>query len=265
MTRRVLIWLGLALPLSAQIVSQEKGRQLIQQCLNAVGGETFLKMRDRVLRGRGYQFYHEKLRGLAVMTVYTRYDFPPSPPIPGWIGIRERRDIGKDADYSFLFADGKGYEITFRGARPFPADYMLRYLEALRRDIFYILKYRLQEPGMIFESVGTEIIDNQPADAARITDGDNRSVTVYFLKSNRLPIRQEYIRRDPKTREVFRETTDYSKYRIIAGVQLPYNTLAIRDGEKIFEMFAETVEINKGIDDSVFTLKRGTKILPVEK
>jgi hypothetical protein len=261
----LLATLLLALPSAAQVVSQEKGGQLIRQCLEALGGQTFLKMRDKVQRGRAYQFYRDRLRGLAVVTIYTRYDFKPSSPEPDWIGVRERREFGKDGDYAALFADGKGFEITFRGARPFPADYMQRYHDSLRRDIFYLLKYRFEEPGMIFESLGTEVIDNQPADAVRITDADNRSVTVYLLKSNHLPLRQEYTRRDPKTREVFREISHYSKYRTVAGVRLPWNTLLVRDDEKIFESFGETVEINTGIEESVFALKKGTKVLPEEK
>ncbi len=244
---------------------QEAGQRLIKQCLEAVGGQSFLKMRDRVQHGRAYQFYQEQLRGLAVVTIYTKYDIKPSSPPPGWIGVRERRDFGKNADYGSLFLEDKGYDVTYRGARPYPEAYMQQYYERLRRDIFYILKYRLDEPGMIFESLGTEIIDNQPTDTVRITDGDNRTVTVYLLKSNHLPVRQEYLRRDPKTRETFHEVGNYSKYRNVNGVELPGNTQLVRDEEKIFEMFGDSIVINKGLEESVFGIKKGLKILPPEK
>lgn len=261
---RILVLALLAGALRAE-TSLEAGHRLIRQCFEAVGGQAYVKMRDKVQYGRAYQFYAEELKGLARVTIYTKYDAKPSSPGPGWLGVRERRDFGKNADYSFLFVDGKGYEITFRGARPFGEDYMNQYRERLRRDVFYILKYRLDEPGMVFESLGTEIIDNQPTDSVRVTDGDNRSVTAYLLKSSHLPVRQEFIRRNPKTREVFREVGNYSKYRSVSGVQLPWNTQLVRDDEKIFEMFGETVEINKDIEDSVFALKKGIKVLPVDK
>ena len=249
-----------ALP-GAETAAQRRGRELLDQCLAALGGEAFLKMRDRVQTGRAYQFYQEQLRGLAVVTYSLRYDFPASAPEPGWIGIRELREFGKNRDWSALFFDGKGYEITFRGARPYPEDYMQQYRERVRRDIFYILKYRREEPGMIFESLGTEVVDLQPTDAVRITDGENKTLTVYLLKSTHLPMRQEYVRRDPKTREVFRERGHYSKYRTTSGVTLPWATLLERDGEKIFEMFVETMEIDKGLEDTLFELKKGMKML----
>ena len=250
---------------AADTPAQQKGKELLRQCLDALGGEAFLKMRDRVQTGRAYQFYQEQLRGLAVVTYSMRYDFAPSSPEPDWIGIRERRDFGKNKDWSSVFFDGKGYEVTYRGAQPYPESYMQQYRERIGRDIFYILKYRLAEPGVIVESMGSEIVDLQPTDAVRVTDPGNKTVTVYLLKSTHLPMRQEYLRRDPKTREVFRERGHYSKYRTTDGVTIPWNVLLERDGEKIFEMFVETMEVNKGLEDSVFELKKGIKVFPQEK
>ena len=265
MRRAAAVAILAALPLAAQAPDPKKGRDLMRQCLAALGGEAFLKMRDRVQTGRAYQFYQEQLRGLSVVTYSLRYDFPPSAPEPGWIGIREKREFGKDRDYGALFADGKGWEITFRGARPFPESYMQQYRERVRRDIFYILKFRMNEPGMIFESMGSQVLDLHPTDVVRITDADNQLLLVYLLQSSHLPMRQEYVRRDPKTRDTIHERGHYSKYRAISGVTLPWATLLERDGEKIFEMFVETMEINKGLEESVFALKKGIKILPGEK
>jgi hypothetical protein len=227
--------------------SQEKGRQLVRRCLDAVGGQKFLDMRDKVAHGRAYQFYESRLSGLAVVTIYTKYDRKPSSPEPGWIGVRERRDYGKNADYSFLFTGGKIWDITYRGARPFPETQVREYQERLRRDIFYILKYRVDEPGMIFEW------------------GGNVSLTVYLNKFTHLPMREEYLRRDPRTREVSREVSNYSRYRNISGVQIACNTQVWRDDEKLAESFIEDLEINKNLDESLFTLKKGLKILPPDK
>lgn len=253
-----------AVPLGAETL-QEKGQQLIRQCLDAVGGQRFLGMRDKVARGRAYQFYDSRLSGLAIVTIYTRYDPKPSSPEPGWIGIRERRDYGKNADYSFLFADGKIFDITFRGARPLPEARLREYQDRLRRDIFYILKYRTDEPGMIYESAGSELVENQETEKVRITDSNNAAVTIYLHKFSHLPVRLEYMNRDPKTREVSHEVTSYSRYRSASGVQLPANTQAWRDEEKIAESFLEEIEINKNLNDSLFTLKKGVKVLDLDK
>ena len=69
--------------------------------------------------------------------------------------MRERQTFGKDEDYYVLFTDNNGYMVTFRGARPMPTERYTRWIETTRRNIFYILRNRLKEPGMIFESQGS--------------------------------------------------------------------------------------------------------------
>lgn len=251
----------LASSLAAQ-TSQEAGKRLIQQCLKALGGQAFLNMQNKVQHGRAYQFYEGRLSGLTVMTMYTEYEPKPASPPPGWLGVRDRRDIGKKKGYFVLFAGGQGYEVTYRGARPFPEDYMRQYRDRLRRDMFYILRYRLDEPGIIFESLGTDIIENQPADTLRVTDSENRTVTVYLQQLTHLPVREKYERRDPTTRDVTEEVTNWSKYRAVSGVQLPHYTQLVRNGEKIFEMFGDDLEINKKLPESLFELQKGVKVLP---
>jgi hypothetical protein len=72
-----------------------------------------------------------------------------------------------------------------------------------------------------------------------------------------------FYRRDPKTRQRFEEVTAFSKYRDVGGgVQWPLTIQRERDGEKIFEIFSETVAINQDLDESVFSLPVNMKVLP---
>jgi hypothetical protein len=48
-------------------------------------------------------------------------------------------------------------------------------------------------------------------------------------------------------------------------VQWPFDIRRDRNGEKIFEMFSESVEINKDLKDSLFTLPPNVKMLPKAK
>ena len=45
----------------------------------------------------------------------------------------------------------------------------------------------------------------------------------------------------------------------------PFAVRRERNGEKIFETYAETVKINQDLKDSMFDLPQGLKILPKEK
>jgi hypothetical protein len=242
---------------------QERGKRAIDETLAALGGERFLAVQDRAETGRAYSFYRERLSGLSLATIYTRYVQRPEPPVPGTVWVRERQSFGKnERSGAVLFADGKGYQITFRGARPVSQETEDRYQDSTLHNVFYILRQRLGEPGLAFDYRGTDRIDNRPVEIVDISDADNRTVTVYLDHFTKLPIRQLYVRRDPKTRDRIEEVTLFSKYRDVGGgVQWPLDIQRLRNDEKIFEMYSETVEINKGVSQSLFVLPPGIGIL----
>jgi len=257
----VLLLAAAALPAQTR---QETGRQLLEKALEALGGQHFLNLGNVTQAGRAYSFYNRQLRGRAKMTIYTRYEPPKENAGPDWLPVSRREVYTEKGDYYALFQNGKGWEVTFRGARPFPRERIERYRKGVRRDIFFILRYRLNEPGMYFYHKGVEIIDNVPADAVQITDQDGDSVTVYLRQFDHLPVRQVYSQRDPRTRIPSEETSAFSKYRETGPVTLPWHTLLERDGDKIFEMFAHTVEINQNLDPGLFRLPQKLEILPVK-
>ena len=94
--------------------AQQRGRRVVDEALKAVGGPAYLAMEDRVESGRAYSFYREKLEGLSIAKIYTRYVTAA----PGQLGVRERQNFGKDEYAGVLFNEQGGWEVTFRGARP---------------------------------------------------------------------------------------------------------------------------------------------------
>ena len=260
--KSVLVLLLLAVAARGE-TAQERGKRMIGEAVEALGGSKFLEVDNVVASGRAYSFYHEELSGLSVATVYTRYLRPSVPPVPGEILVDERDSFGKEErSGATVFIGGKGYEITFRGARPVAEETNIRYRDSVTHNIFYILRERLHEPGMVFEDRGSDIVDNVPVKVVDITDSDNRTVTVYLHHLTHLPMRQVYYRRDPKTNERNEEITIWAKYRDVGGgVMWPYDTQRLRNGDRILQIYADTVEVNKALSGSLFALPPGAKIL----
>jgi len=242
--------------------SQERGKHIIDEAVTALGGERFLQMQDRIESGRAYSFYREELNGLSIAKIYTRYLIRPEPPVPNFLGIRERQAFGKKENSAVILAEDKGYEITFRGARPLPDANIERFRESALRNVLYILRQRLGEPGLIMESRGSDVVENQSVDIVDITDAENRTVTVYFSQVTHLPLRQVTYRRDPETKEKNEEVTRFSKYRDVGdGVMWPFDVQRERNGEKIYQMYSDSVVINQDLKDNLFTLPANMKIL----
>jgi len=241
---------------------QQKGKRIVDEALAALGGQAFLTMQNRVESGRIYGFYHGKLNGMSLDTLYTTYLQRPIDATPSFIGERRRDARGKKQDDVILYTDGTGYEITFRGARPLADAILEQYKIGTLHNIFYILRERLDGPGMIFESRGSDFFNNRPVEIVDITDADNNVVTVYFDQVTKLPARQNYDRRDPINNDKLEEVSIFDKYRDVGGgVMWPFNVRQERNGDKIFERFSESVEINKDLAGSMFVLPTNLKIL----
>ena len=240
--------------------SQERGKRVVNECLAALGGDRFLNMQNRSEEGRAYSFYRDELNGLSIATIYTRYERGATD-TGHKLAVRERENFGKKQDNGVLFAEDNAWEITFRGARMLKEDRIARYKETTLRDIFYILRERLHEPGLVFEARGADVLQNSPVEIVDITDADNRTTTVYFHQITKLPVRQVFLRRDPATKLNDEEVTLYSKYRDVSGVQWPFAIERSRNGEKVFQIFSETVRINESIPDKMFEVPAGAKVM----
>jgi len=246
--------------------AHERGKKAIQEVLQALGGDAFLKMEDRVESGRAYSFFREQLAGLSVAKFYTRYLTRPEPPTAGGIYVRERQSFGKDETSAVLFTEDAAWEITFRGARPIEDLRYANYKDSTRRNIFYILRQRLNEPGLEFYSKGRDFWQNRPVEIVDITDSENVTVTVYIDSLSKLPVRQVFRRRNPQFQDFDTEETFFAKYRDVGGgAKWPFDVRRDRNREKIFEMFADSVEINKNLTDDKFTLPANLKLLPKAK
>jgi len=253
---------------------QQKGKRVVEEAVAALGGQAFLTMQNRVETGRIYSSYNDQVNGMATEALYTTYLPLSDPPVPGFLGVRVREargrkpeDVtGKKQDDVILYGDGTGYEVTFRGARPLSDAVIQLFKTATLHNIFYILRQRLGEPGMIFESRGDDFFENRPVEIVDIADANNDTVTVYFDQLNKLPLRQLYYRKDPIDHSKIEDVTIFSKYRDVGGgVMWPFAIRRERNGEKVFEMYSETVQINQDFKDSMFILPQGLKILKKEK
>ncbi len=241
---------------------QEKGRQLLEDCLQALGGSRFLQVRNLVHNGRAYSFHRRNVRGLAKMTIYEHYGPVKEDAGPEWLPVRRREVYTEKGDYFTLFRDGEGWEVTFRGARPLPSERLARYRDSTRRDVFYFLRYRLNEPDMYFYYRGVEIIDNVPTDVVEVTDSNADGITLFLGRSDRLPVQQIHTWRDPQSGVPFEEKSVFSKYRAVRGVKVPWNIRSERDGEKRFELFGRSVEVDPRLDPGVYSLSKKVPILP---
>jgi hypothetical protein len=255
------LWLALSAAPAAES-AHERGKRVVNEALQAVGGKAYLAMEDRVETGRAYSFYRQELQGLSIAKIYTRY----LTPVPGKPCVRERQNFNKDESAGVLFNQDGAWEFNFHGARLLEPRRADNWREGTLRNIFYILRQRLDEPGMDFYSRGGDLYENLPVEIVDITDADGATVTVYFSATTKLPVRQMFKRRNPDYKDFDTEEALFARYRDAGGgVIWPHSIRRLRNGEKIYEINSENVEINRNLTDDVFTLSKKLQILPPAK
>lgn len=258
MTRRAFALTLVAGSLAAE-TAKDRGRRLIEKMVQALGGDAFSTMRTRTEIGRAYSFYREKISGLSIARIYTKY-MEPDGKTP--VYQLEREVLGKRQEDAVLFTTNEAYDITFRGARPLADDQIKRYRETTLHDIFYILRERLMEPGLELEGAGADVVENQPVEAVDIYDSADRNVRVWINSDTFLPVKQRFYRWDPTINERREEVTRYAKYREVGeGVMWPFSIERERDTEKIYQMFSDHVTVNDPMPDSMFELPNGIRML----
>ncbi|MBZ5634375.1 MAG: hypothetical protein LAO55_14735 [Acidobacteriia bacterium] len=252
--KRILYALVATATLTSAQGIEARGKKVVDDAIAALGGQKFLNMQDRIEKGRAYSFFHDQISGLSVAKIYTRYIYVAPDRTGIDLGIQEREAFGKNEDYYVLFRQEGAWEVTFRGPKELEKDRVQRYRDTTLNNVLYIFRQRLHEPGIIFESQGSDVVENQPVDVVNITDSHNRVVRVYFHQTTKLPVQQSWVWRDPETKEREEEVTRFSRYRQTGGIQWPQQMRRERNGEKVYEIFSESVTMNQELADNLFAV-----------
>ena len=238
--------------------AKERGKRLVGQVIQGLGGDAFRRMQTRTEIGRSYSFYREQINGLAIAHLYTKY--LESGEGKGLLQV-QRQVFGKKLEDAVIFTPRESYDVTYRGARPLGDDKFKQYRETTLHDVFYILRERLDEPGMEFEGTGKDVVENQPVETIEIYDSENRNVTVWVNQDTFVPVKQRFYRFDETINDRHEEVTRYTKYRDVSGVMWPFSITRERDGGRNFQLYSERVTINDALADSMFELPNGITIL----
>ncbi|MFZ0863847.1 MAG: hypothetical protein WB781_08400 [Candidatus Sulfotelmatobacter sp.] len=222
-----------------------KAKGIIEQAIQALGGQTYLTIRDREQQGRGYSFHHGQSNGGAVFWSFT--EFPD----------KERVEITKERDIAELYVGNKGWEITYKGPHPIEQKDLDDYLRRRRFSLDTILRTWVNDPGVVLLFEGPAVAAQHPATQITLINSQNESVTLYFDTDSHLPVKKSFSWRDPVDKQKNIEEEVYENYRQVSGVMAPYNLTRYFNGDMASQRFLYSVTINQGLDEAMFDPRSG--------
>jgi len=250
----VIVTLLLALPVVAQNPPQKsvqemasedpgtkKARMLLDQMIQALGGQAFLNLQDMEQQGRSYAFYHGNPSGLG--SLFWRFWKWPD---------KERFELTKQRDVILIYNGDQGWEITYKGTRTVDPEDLKEYLRAREYSLNNVLRVWLKQPdtALIYEGFG--LTQDKQVDKVTIINSKDEAVTISIDQLTHLPVKKSYLVRDPVSREKDEMAEVYDNWRPEQGFNTAHTILATRNGEITRQRFIQTVSYNQGIPDSKF-------------
>jgi hypothetical protein len=240
MGKFLIAFLLLSIPSQAQT---RQPRKILNDMIQALGGQAFLDVKDIHTSGRLYQFKRGDLAGFDNFSDYIK--FP----------LAERTEFGKDKNKEITINNGDdGWKITPKDKEPteqVPAE-IQDFKAGFKTSLDYVLRYTLTEPQTTIQYVGTEIVEFDRADLIEIRDASKNRITLYIDRTTKLPAKMQVRRSDEK---ITREEA-YANWHEFQGIQTPLFLGRYSDGDKTMEIRLETAEYNSNLADSLFTVPK---------
>jgi hypothetical protein len=231
-----------------------KAKALVEQAIEALGGQTYLTIRDREQQGRGYSFHHGRATGGGAV-FWSFSQFPD----------KERVELTKERDIAELYVGNKGYEITYKGARPIEDKDLSDYLRRRQFSLETVLRTWVNDPGVVFLYEGNAIAAQHSALRVTLINLKNEAVTLYFDVDTHLPVKKAFEWRDPVDRQKNLEEEVYENYKPVQGIMAPLNVTRYFNGDMAAQRFMNSVSINQGLDQAMFDPNSGYKPKDVQK
>jgi hypothetical protein len=231
-----------AAPANTPDENSKRARALVGRAIQALGGQAYLSVLDMQQEGRIYGFYHSQPRGVG--TLFWRFWKWPD---------KDRVELTKQRDVTYIHNGDKGFEITFRGTRPEEAKDLAEFIRRRDYSLERMLRVWVNAPGTNLYYDGAAVAENKPAEQVTIATANGPVQTLYLDKFNFLPIAKSFTFRDPETRERNEELESYDNYHLVQGVNTPFTITRKRNGEMSSQRFITRCVYNSGVPDSLFT------------
>jgi hypothetical protein len=222
--------------------STAKAKQILDQLITALGGPTYLDIRDSDCEGRLARFGHNgEMTGYTPFKDYWRY--PDT----------NRTDYSKKGVIINLYSGDKGWTLDKGGVSELSQASIADFQEQTKKDVNNLLRTRLKEPGMTIRFGGSDIVDLKSVDWVDLTDTEQRNFRLAVDKTTHLLVRAVITTPDETTHDRNVETSIYANFQLMDGVRTPLQITSDHNGRRVAQVFFNICKYNSGLPADLFT------------
>jgi len=236
-----------------------KARAVLDQTIQALGGQPYLTYENRSEEGRYYPLYHGRTESTGIPYRYY-VEYPD----------RDRFEVIHTKDVFFLFGQvgdikvknktdivlihngDKGYEITYKGTAAQDKLDLENYLRRREHSLEWVFRRWMRDPSVALFYNGTAVVDGKETEGVTLLNSADDSVNVFLDLNSHYPVKISYSWRDPKDKQKNVEEEVYDSYKLVQGIWTPHSITRYFNGETSQQRFISTASYNLKLPDSMF-------------
>lgn len=212
----------------------QKARAALNAMVQAMGGQAWLNMKNRMLQGHLAGFDHGNPGDGT--TDYWEYHTWPD---------QDRIEYTKHRDVVQFYLGRQGWEVTYRGKKALPQDQVDDYLRRRDHSIETVVKTWLNDPKTILVYEGKRLAERHLADQVTLISAQNEAVTIQMDTQTHLPLRRTFQWRDPVFKDKNLDAEEYDDYHTFDGIPTPFTITRFKNDEIIRQYFIVHVTYNQ--------------------
>ncbi len=242
-------------PLPNNQTQEQRGRQLLDQMVAALGGPAWLSRHTASELGRTAAFYRGQPTGNTIdFSEFRQFRSATQPPLEriGFITDKSMILPGKKIDIVQIWTADNGYEITFKGKAALPKDQVEDYLRRRAHSIEAVVFTWLKTPGVMVIAEGTSMVERHLTDKLTVLSANNDAVTIELDVTTHLPLARTFEWRNPQFQDHDEDREEYDDYHDFGGLPTPLTLSRYRNGDLANQRFLTKVEYNVPLSPDTF-------------
>jgi len=234
---------------------EQHGRRLLDQMLKALGGQAWLDKQTSTIEGQTAAFFRGEPNGSVVQFVqYKRY---PTASLPEatrveFLSVRGVILPGMKKDVIHLWADGHGYETTYKGTTDLPEKQVTDYYRRQAHSLEEVFRTWIKQPGVMILYTGEGTRDRRPVDKVSILAADNDAIDIEIEQDTHFPLQRAFKWRDDQFHDYDIDEEVYGDWRMVQGIATPMNMTSYRNGDMAAQTFYKKVTFNQPLSPDLF-------------
>lgn len=219
-----------------------RASQMLDQTLQALGGQAFLNIKTLTSHGRAFSISDGATEGFVVFD--------------SWVEFPDKRRLaygfGKNKPILLINNGDEAWELDNMGTTDQLPAQVRNWKLATYYSLENLFRLHLHDPGTLIQAGGVDFVDNLPVQIIDMFDPRRAHITLYVNQQTHLPVRIAYRVQNPKTQDWDDYADDYSDYEPVQGIATPMHIMRLVNDQRVAETFRNSAKYNESYPAEYF-------------